>query len=559
MSKARGKKDELNNLMAAYKPGGMSRREFIQHAIMLGMSVPAATSFMASAARVAAQDEMAPVQGGTFIEGYDRDFNKIDPVQSPWADPTYMAVYEMTMIRDFDGSPVPALAESWEISEDALTWTLKIRDGLQFHSGAPCTAENVVEDFDLFRGEGGQNAVFWASVEWVEVGDNNTVVIQLSQPFAALPETLATEYSMIHNNALREELGDTYGVADVDGTGPFRLTTFSTGNEVVVTRWEDYPGTAIPYVENPGPAHVDAVRWVPILETINRANELETGGVHAVKNPAPQDVPRLVANPDISVIEFPALANFIITLNAMKTEKGFDDVRVRQAISHAIDRNGIATALFFGRAIGTQGPIAPNWKWYEPGVEQFNTFDQDRSRTLLEEAGWAPGSDGVYEKDGNRLAFTLPVRSLANETLIAEAVRGMLEEVGIEMTVQVLEEADFFGTAFTADSDAYAFEWLWSAPLDVIILFKEVPLGDDSYAGGEMPELKQAFDDYQSARNEAELEEAARRAQLIWAEQLPIIPIVTTFNIWAHQRQVHGWIPNQAMLYPLYNDVWLEQ
>jgi peptide/nickel transport system substrate-binding protein len=390
----------------------------------------------------------------------------------------------------------------------------------------------------------------------MEATDDTTVVITLSQPFAAFPETLATEYSMIHSQAVRAEVGDSYGAEAVDGTGPFTLSNFSVGNEVRVARWDDYPGTAIPFVENPGVAYLDEIVWVPILETANRANELISGGIDVVKNPAPQDVPRLVSDPDIVVIEFPALANFFITLNAQKTELGFDDVRVRQAVSHAIDRDGIAAALFFGRAVGTKGPIASNWKWYERGVEDFNGFDPDAAAALLDDAGWTMGDDGVREKDGQKLSFTCLISTAqTNAVLTAEAVSGMLANVGIEMSPRNLEPGDFFGE-LTDESEAFGFEWLWSAPLDVLVLFKLLP--SDAYNGGEMPHLNEAFNDWQSANSDDELIDAASRVQKIWAEEVPMIPIVTTFNIWAHHQRVHGYRPNQAMLYPLYNDVWIE-
>jgi ABC-type transport system substrate-binding protein len=562
MGKIDTRSRELSELVASYTRSGMSRRDFVRRAAALGLSVPAAAGLLAAAAPrlAAAQDTPIPVQGGEFVEGYDRDFTKMDTVNSGWADPGYNLIYEYVMLRDDQGAIVPALADSWEVSDDALTWTIKIKDGLTFHSGAPCTNANVVEDFNLFRSAeaGGQNAIFWGSVTDVTAGEGNTVVVSLSKPFAAFPETLATEYSMIHNQAARAEAGDQYGATVADGTGPFTLTEFSPGNQVVFTKWADYPGTNVPFVTNPGPPYVDTVRFVPILEVSNRANELEAGGVHAVKNPAPQDLERLTSNSDLVVMEWANPANLFINLNDMNTELGFDDIRVRQAISHAIDRQALADVIYFGHAIPTYGPIASNWKWYEPGVEQFNQFDPEKSKALLAEAGFTLGSDGIVERNGVRLSFTL--FNWAAQTYgaqINEAIIGMLADVGVEMQLTTLDTAELFPRITNLDDpvDAFSYEWLWSSPMDVLVIFNSIPSFEFN---GDLPDLKAAFDEWQSAASDAELEAAARKTQLIWAEKLPLIPVVTGNVIWAHHKKVHGWTPTQTMLYPLYNDVWLE-
>lgn len=561
MSGSNERNRAVQELISAYAEKRIGRRDLMKRAAAIGIAAPVIASMATIAAPMMAfAQDAEPQPGGRFTEGYDRDFTKMDPVQSGWADPGYNALYEYTMIRDPEGNIVPMVAETWDISEDALTWTLKIRDGLVFHSGAPCGAADVVANFNLFRApETGQNAIFWGPVVDVQEGEGNTVVVTMDHPFAAFPETLATEYSMVFNVAAREEAGDTYGAAIEDGTGPFTLTDFSPGNQTLFTKWPDFPGSGVPFVTNPGPAYIDELRFVPILEPANRANELEAGGVDAIKNPAPQDFERLTTNPDVTVMEWANPANLFIALNQTKTNLGFDDVRVRQAISHAIDREAIAQAIYFGHAVATYGPIAPNWKWYDPGVEQFNQYDIELGKSLLEEAGWVEGSDGIREKDGNKLAFTL--YNWGDQTYgaqINEAITDMLLDIGVGMTLVTLPTAEFFPRVTNLDDpvDAFSYEWLWSSPMDVLIIFNSIPSFEFH---GPDPALMQAFDDWQSASNDAELEVAAKAAQLTWAENLSMLPIVTANVIWANNNYVHGWMPTQTMLYPLYNDVWIEQ
>ncbi len=550
---------DLTGLLEDYRAARLSRRQLITRAAAMGIGASAAAGLLvANTPQLTAAQDAEPVPGGRFTWGYDRDVNKLDPVASGWADPGYNALYEYTMIRHPEtGLPVAALAESWTVSDDGMEWRLKIRDGITFQSGAPCTAEIVAQNFNVFRNpETGQNAIFWATVTDV-TADGNEVVVTTSAPFAAFPETLATEYSMPYNPAVREELGDQFGASGADGTGPFTLTNFAPGQEALLTKWAEYHGSNIEFLQNKGPAYIDELRFVPILEAGNRAIEVESGNVDAVTNPGGQDVDRLAANPDLVVVEFPQPSNVILSLNHKNTSLGFDDIRVRQAISHAIDREGIAQAVYFGHATPTQGPIASNWKWYDAGVEAFNTFDPELAKSMLDEAGWVEGSDGIREKDGVKLSWTNV--NFANQPFnqpIMEIISENLRSIGAEMSNDNLELAAF-QEARAAEPASWSQEWLWSSPIDVLIIFGRI-LPNAEY-NGVTPALEQGFADWQSASTEEELIDAASRIQLEWAEQLTKIPVVTANGVWVNRTSVHGFTPSQSMLYPLFNDVWVEQ
>ena len=551
-----GQEDSLDRLVEEYAGQEIDRREFFKRAGALGVSMSVAAGLLASPAFARRSRSTLPAvkRGGTFIEGYDRDFTKMDSVQSGWADPGYNAIYEYVLIRDPRGKIVRGgLIDSWKVSRDARHWEFKIRKGLKFHSGAPLTARDVVANFDIFKNpKVGQNAIFWPKMT-IRAAPGNRVVIQIAKPDAALPETIATEYSMIENLKTRKKLGDKYGATGEDGSGPFVLSEFTPGKQVVMKRWEGYPGSRIPYLQNHGKAYLDAIKWVPIIEPANRANEIESGTIHALKNPAPQDVARLKANKNLVVLEWPAIANSFMSPNWQLKELGFHDIRVRQAISHAIDRDGIAKAVFFGHAAPTYGPIAPNFKWYNPAVEKYNRFDRNLANKLLDQAGWVKGSGGIREKGGKKLSFThLDWAAQAQGKLIMEAIVPMLKDVGVEMKVQSLESAAFFPKY--PKSQSFGYEWLWSAPVDVLVIFNVIP--SPAY-NGKLPDLAAAFTSWQTAKNERQLKSAAYKAQLIWAQKLPKITLVTRNDIWVFNKKVHGWRPTQTMLYPLYNDVWI--
>jgi len=172
-----GHDDSLESLLEQYAERRIDRRQFFKHAGALGLSMSAASALLTPVASAAGRALAAPqvTKGGTFIEGYDRDFTKMDTILSGWADPGYYALYEFTMTRDPKGRIVPAMAERWEVRNAGKTWILHIQKGLKFQSGAPCTNESVVANFNIMRGaKTGQNAIFWPPMT-IKAGPNNTV------------------------------------------------------------------------------------------------------------------------------------------------------------------------------------------------------------------------------------------------------------------------------------------------------------------------------------------------------------------------------------------------
>lgn len=544
---------ELQPALAEYVAGTISRRTFMIRASVVGLGVAASGSLLAACApTTSGQPTGDPAAGGVFREGYNRDFTPVDPVANAWADPTFNAFFEALVIRDPEGSLVPSLAD--EFSTDDSGWAFHLREGLKFQSGAPLTPEIVKENFELFRLAGtGQNAGFWAPITEILV-DGQTITCVTAGPFGAFQEVISTEYSYILNPAAREEAGENWGSTTLDGTGPFVLDSFNPGDKVVASRWEDYPGTVVPFFENKGKAYLDGIEWVAITQGSQRAPEIETGNVDAIKNPPPQDIDRLKSNPDLVVQEFQELSNFFLSLNMSQVDLGFDDLKVRQAISHAIDRESIVKSIFLNHAAATYGPIYPGYTFYNPAVENFNQFDTEVSADLFEEAGWTLGSDGVRTKDGKRLSFEIVNLTDTTENQVMQAVAQMLADVGVEMTVSSLQGAAFF-PYLAPTTVAFGFKWLWSSPMDVVEIFGTAwqPENETTARSHEL------YSDWQVAPDVDALRAAAEAYQAYHAENLLVIPIFTPNTVWVNRTNVVGWSPNQVNLYPFYNDVWLAQ
>jgi peptide/nickel transport system substrate-binding protein len=557
---------ELDSLCEGLEQNQISRRQFVTRAAGLGLSLPAIGGLLAAngsaasrrAGAAGASAVEAVRRGGTLREGYDLDFSRMDPINTSWYDPGFFALYEAAITLDSKAKFVPQLATAWSVSRDGKTWTMKIRKGSRFHSGAPVTAAAVAAVFNgiINPKSGSPQIAMWAPVKRAVAVNATTLKIQLKHPYANLPNVIATGYSRIVNMKTRAKLGNDYGKKVIDGTGPFQFVEWVPGDHVSVKRWDGYPGSSTPFFKNKGKAYLDGIRWKFIQEAASRALSIENGELDALHGPAPQDIDRLKKNGNLTVTELGEESVWFLGLNFDRLE--FGDVRVRQAVSHALDREAIVKKLVFGYGTTAFGPLPTSDPTYYKAVEKFNQFDKDKSKSLMGAAGWKAGSDGILEKGGKKFSFELAVTNESFSTQFAAVIQAMLKDVGMDVKVNTYDRATHF-SKLGSGVDAFTFKYLWPNPYDVYVVLtssKAIPV--PNWAHAKIPALDAAHAKFQSAKSPAQLLAASRSGQMIGAEQLPFVPIFTPSNVWVNTKKVHGYLPLPWNLYPYYNDVWMD-
>ena len=524
---------------------------------------PTAAAEPAAAAEAApAEAAMEPVRGGVLREGYDRGSERMDPITTLWWDAaSFPVVHETLFALDADGKNLPLVAKGWEISDDGLTWIFSIREGLKFHTGTPINAQTVTASLNWTNNPdgGGFIHLFWGPVESITEGSDNTVVLKLAHPFVGFFAVANNGYATIFDSALWEQLGGEYGLTGQDGgSGPFTLSDYVPGSHLEVARWAEYPGSTLPFQSNQGPPYLDGIRWVDVKEPATRAQELEAGNIDALHGPAFADVQRLKDNPDFNVIENLSSGHYFMGLNHARTNLGFNDPRVREAISHAIDREAIVNSVFFGFGEAAYSFVPTNDLYYEPGTVEFGRYDPALAAQLLDAAGWTMGSGGIRESGGQRLSFTIETETSAEEVQVTQVVQEFLRDVGVEMNFTPTDTV--FGDLIGGDIDGYMFENLWHDMIDGTVLWAHGQFigGCCNGSNADVPAVNQGFDEWQRAASLAERETASRKIQLAAAELTPFLPIVTRSSIWVHHNRVHGWNPFKTNLYPFYQDVWVE-
>ncbi|MFV0309320.1 MAG: ABC transporter substrate-binding protein [Desertimonas sp.] len=391
-----------------------------------------------SAEASAEVDDERPNQGGTLRYAHANTPSRFDPHRSSIGqDIRYFApVYDRLVHFDSAGDLVPGLATSWEFSDDGLTFTMTLREGVVFHDGAPFDAEAV--KLNIERGqslEGSSVASDLVEIESIDTPDPATVVFSLSAPNSMLPGMLSHRAgAMVSPTAFENPDLDQAPV----GAGPYRVTEYVESSRIVYERFEDYWDPAVG-----GPDRIE-VSVMPDSRT--RLNALTSGQVDLAQIGATElsDAERS----GLSTDSRPALTYLALLLNRSGEE--LSNPLVRQALNHAIDRAAIAEAVYFGAAAPAVQPFPEGYFAYNPDFPgDYYDYDPERARELLAEAGYPDG-----------FTLDLLVTALDVYTSAGAAVQAQLAEVGVTAEITQVEAAQSADIFFAQEQgDALLSQW----------------------------------------------------------------------------------------------------
>ena len=444
-------------------------------------------------------------------------------------------IYETLVRQDTDLNLIPGLATDWE-QIDELTWEFTLREDVYFHNGELFTADDAV--FTLERladpATAAPGAFIVGFMESVEAVDENTIHIHTDSPFAPMLNHLAHPVTGMLNRQAVEEAGDDYGTQVVIGTGPFEFVRWSTGSEIELKRFEDYWG------ENALPERI-VFRNIP--ENTVRAIEVETGGIDIGYNIDPIDEARIRDGEMTKLTKHDTLATHYIGFNVQKAP--FDDLRVRQAINHAVDVEAIVDYVYTGQAVRATSPISDTVWGANLDLNPYS-YDPELAQELLAEAGYPDGfSASVWTNDN-------PLRMQ-----IAELVQSDLRNIGVDISVEILEWGQYLEDTGMGRHDMFILGWVavtGDADYGLYSLFHSTQFGD---AGNRtfwsQPRVDELLD---LARSDADPEvrrEAYHEAQQLIAEDAPWVFLIHTQEANGLRSDVEGFIPHPAGHHDLRN------
>jgi peptide/nickel transport system substrate-binding protein len=394
---------------------------------------------VAPAARTAAAPRLAALQaGGRVIYGYGAEAVKLDPgdaIDRPSFD-VMQNIYDGLVELDQQGAIQPALATEWTISDDNLTWTFTLREGVTFHDGTEFNADAVKANLDRILDEANQLGTYgqWEPiVEAVNVTGPLEVEIVTKLPAGGLLNLMASGYGGIVSPAAIEQYGADLARNPV-GTGPFVFSEWEQGQRIVLTRNADYWG---------GAPEIDELEFRLIQEDGSRILALEAGDVDVIANVSAQNIPLLRDNDALVVVQQPTYRLFYWAFNC--TKDVFQDVRVRQAFNYLIDRQSLVDNVLQGVGQPADAPIPPTVIGYAP-IGTY-TYDPEKGAALLAEAEFPADWEGVAYLTEGRYYM---------DRQVGEAIQGMLAEAGINVRVEVLEWGAFIDAVWVATADSEA-------------------------------------------------------------------------------------------------------
>lgn len=349
----------------------------------------------------------------SFTFAYSLTVSRLDPHQASISQDgvTLFPAYDRLVHQSPDGELIPGLAESWEFSDDLLTLTLQVRPDVTFHDGTVLDAEAVKLNLERVKSFSGSSAAGdLAAVSSVEVVDERTVRLALSEPNVALVGALSDRAGvMVSPTAIA---GGVNLDAEMVGAGPFRMVSHVDGASTVFERYDGYWDEA-------NRAKVARLEIRVLADAQTRLNAIRTDEVDATMLENSQ-LPDIENDPNLRIQQQTELSYSYIVQN--RTRAGQGDLRVRQALLHALDRETICEALLFGRCELTDQMFPPGYFANDPSIDQvLYPYDPDRARELLEEAG----------VDGLELSVVIPA-GLGTYQQMAEAIQAQWAEVGVE-------------------------------------------------------------------------------------------------------------------------------
>lgn len=536
-------------------PGAITRRGVIKAGTAAGLAAAGAGGFLFGSYRgrstASEAYAMAPARqgGNVLVAGWEEDAQTLDPAKT-------ICGHEVRIVNQFGNTlwglegtttdPVPMLAESWESSEDGLTWTVKLKPDLTFQDGTPVDAEAVKWSFDRFLDAdhpfydppynllsyylGGPDLDY--GIGSVEVTDPLGLTFTLKKADPTFLTKMTNGYAAVVSPTAFEAAGkDAFGQMPVS-TGPFKVSSWEKGVRIVMDRFDGFYGEK---------AKVDQLIIRPIVENAARLTALQQGEVDFIVAMSPEFIPVIEQDPNLQLLQSPGFHIWWISLNVHV--EPLNDVKVRQALNYAVDKQAIVDSILQGAATLTNGPIIGHSWGNDPAVLPY-PYDPEQAKALLAEAGLADGFTTTFWVPESGSGMIAPKE-------IGQIVQANLAEVGVTAEIVTQEWTSYVADWQNKGLDAGPYgmaemSWNFSSPdpaewLEPNVMTSAHPPGGgfngSFYSNAEVDDLltkaTQTF-------NQDERADFFKQAQAIMREDCPWIFMFSANNVAAASARLKG-------------------
>jgi len=483
-------------------------------------------TMIATASMISLLSSGVASMAGDIVWARDGDIDSLDPQRatSTLSRQLWYQIYDSLLEFNDKGEVVPNLAKKWAVSPDGKEVVFTLNDGIKCHDGTPFDADDVkwTADRALSEENPSLTKASWGPVVAVDKVDKLTVKFTLSKPFGAFVPFMADEFTGMLCDSNAKSAG--FGVSSAVGTGPWKFEKWTKGSEIVLARNQDYRNFGRP-VENPGAPHSDRliVRTMPEAQT--RLAGLKTGELQVIVPPI-QDVKDLQKNPDVDVhIAKSTGQNMFLEFTVHRPP--FNDVRARQAVSYALDKD-LALKIVFGDLV--QRELCPVAQGVFGHDEEFcrkfgQPHDPEKAKELLGELGYGPS---------NPMKMVMATWPGDSREKVLQVFQNQLKQVGIDASIEVMDIGTLNARVKQENEKAEGpgfmdlMGWTWFDP-DVLYLLWHSP---GAYNGYTTPELDRLLEDTRT-----EVNPVARRAKVqevfkVLLSEAVHVPVYTPGWLW---------------------------
>ncbi len=447
----------------------------------------------APAAAPAGEAAAAPAAGSKVLRvAYDAEIDTLNALTSQTLTDIEITMVEGLIMSNDQNTYVPVLAKEIptlenggivETEDGTVTMTWNLQEGVKWHDGEPFTSADVCFTLDFIQSEPGQevyNQTDYMGITDCAMPDDNTVIFTWEKPaanYVTLFDTILPKHVLEGQDVLTF---DGYNRSPL-GTGPFKFAEWKPGEYVRVVRNDDYwRGPEFP--------KLDEIIFSFIPDPNTRLNGLKAGE-YDFGQILPNQVKEVKDLEGYQVVNVPSNRWLIFEVN-VATERGkvlFSDPNVRKAIFHGIDRMAIVDGLMEGTVDLANSAISPTSPYHNPDVPGYD-YDPELAKTMLDDAGWTVGADGIREKDGEKLSFTIINRNSRPErTAIAQAIQAYMKEINVGVDFEDLESAAWLERWLSTDWEAVVGGWI--IPADPSLTGLYACDGSNNFTGFCNPEL----------------------------------------------------------------------
>ncbi|PPH31338.1 ABC transporter substrate-binding protein [Rathayibacter sp. AY1F9] len=544
--------------------------------LALPAAVAAAALLLSGCTAETPDASSTPVDGGTltYASG-DGEPTCLDPHVGGNYPQALLAtqVLESLVSRDADGTITPWLAESWTVSDDALSYDFTLREGATFTDGTALDAEAVAANIAHLQDPATKSSTGYlavAKVASVTAVSPTVARFTLTAPDSALLESLAQPWTAIESPAGIAR-GEAANCEAPVGTGPFTVSEWVKQDHVTLTRNEAYDASTGPTGDgHEGPAHLASITWRFIPDSATRYAALQSGEVDVLDNAQPDTLKAATGATELVELDAPRPGS----VNRLELNSGqapFDDESVREAFVRGVGVNDAIDSLFFGTAERSYSPLSSReaTAYSDPSLFEDAGSDSETAAAedLLEKAGWVDSDgDGIREKDGTPLTLRFPVstnQSIPAEQSLFEQIQASAKTLGFDVRISLLDLSSWYTALASNEYELVSAPYTKVGPDVLRILYSSsgiTPAPSGYFANHAQiadPALDSLLEQASATTDEDARADLYEQAQRIVLEGYWILPLYDQQNHYLHRSAVQGLVALDTVSTPWFADAWV--